>query len=291
MKKRMAAWLTCIICLSAFAAKADVPRFSIEEYPRVDGSTATLPLSYMLMAESTGVGEDQAKRVIRHTKTSNAFYELVHRNVDLLLVYEPSNDSYRYAREMGVALEMKPIGRDALVFLVNAENPVDTLTHDQVTGIYTGKISNWRQVGGADLPIAAYQRPEDSGSQVMMRRQVMGDTPMAEAPVVMRPGDMDMLVNEVAAYVNEPRAIGYSVYYYVSTMYIQDNIRLMAIDGIAPSNESITSGAYPYTQDFYAVIRTDASEGSPARVLYDWLGGVESATLLSDCGYVPVPAD
>jgi ABC-type phosphate transport system substrate-binding protein len=287
--------LTAIIVTALFhislAALAGAPHIPVEDYPMVDGSTATLPLSYALMAQSTGISEEDAKIAIRHSKTTESFYALIAGESQLLLVYEPSAYVFDYAADMGVTLEMKPIGRDALVFLVNDGNPVESLSHEQIIGIYTGKITNWAQAGGDDLDITAYQRIANSGSQVMMEKQVMQGIEMADAPSSLRPGDMGVLVDEIASYIDTPSAIGYSVFYYVNNMYIKENIRLMNVDGVAPTNETIASGAYPYTQDFYAVIRTDSAPDSPERVLYNWLDSEDAAEMLTRLGYVPVSTE
>ena len=287
------------ICLSALVlaillavpAMAAAPQTTVDEYPIVDGSTATLPLSYALMQAATGATEEVAQAAISHSKTTESFYALVDKRADLLLVYEPSQDAYDYASQMGVKLLMKPIGRDALVFLVNPANPVKSLTRDQLMDIYTSKAVNWKDVGGEDLPIVAYQRIENSGSQVMMEKQVMQGTPMMEAPKELRTDEMAELIDEVASFKDAPSAIGYSVYYYVHNMYSNANIRLLEVGGVAPENEAIASGDYPFTQDFYAVIRADEPEDSIQRKLYDWLTAEEGQALITGAGYVAVSGE
>ena len=74
-------------------------------------------------------------------------------------------------------------------------------------------------------------------------------------------------------------------------MYIQDSIKLLEINGVAPSNETIASGEYPYGQEFYAVIRKDAPENAPERLLFQWLVTPEGQALVESAGYVPVGTD
>lgn len=273
------------------AAMAECPAIDAANYPVVDGSTATLPLSYRLMEAATGVDEDTAKASITHNKTTGSFYSLVDGDADLLLVYEPSQDAWDYAKSQGVELEIQPIGYDAPVFLINDGNPVESVTQDQIVGIYSGEITNWSQVGGEDLEIVAYQRVETSGSQVMMKAQVMKDVPMTDAPTTLRTTEMGELVDAIASYRNTANSIGYSVYYYIDNMYMQQGIKLLAIDGVAPTNETIASGEYPYRQPFYAVIRADVPADSPARALYDWLATAEGRALVEAAGYVAAPAE
>ena len=287
MKKIFAMLIAALLCLTALAA-AECPRIAPEDYPRVDGSTATLPLSYLLMQTACGVDEDTAMSAIAHSKTTESFYELVYGNADLLLVYEPSQDAWDMAEANGVELEYQAIGLDAPVFLINDANPVTSLTQDEIVGVYAGRITNWSQVGGNDQEIIAYQRIENSGSQVMVEAQVMKDVPMMPAPREYRPSEMGELIDVISSYKNTADSIGYSVYYYVHNMYMQDGIKLLAIDGVAPTNETIASGEYPYRQPFYAVIRADAPEDSPARQLYDWLVTDEGKALIEQAGYVAV---
>ena len=279
--------LMLALCLFCAPALGECPQFAPEDYPRVDGSTSMLPLSRALMMAATGISAQEAELRVSHSKTTLSFYALVSGEADLLLVARPAEEAFAYADEMGVELEMRPIGVDALVFLTGEENPVDSLTRQQAVGIYTGEITNWKEVGGADAEIIAYQRNKTAGSQVMMENVVMDGEPMMDAPMEYRPSEMGALVDEVASYRNSASAIGYSVYYYVTEMYLREGVKLLAIDGVAPSNETIASGEYPYTQYNYAVIRKDEKEDSPARQLFDFLTTPEGKALMAAQGYVP----
>lgn len=285
MKRCLA--LLLALCLFCAPALGECPQFAPEDYPRVDGSTSMLPLSRALMMAATGVSAQEAELRVSHSKTTLSFYALVSGEADLLLVARPAEEAFAYADEMGVELEMRPIGVDALVFLTGEENPVDGLTQQQAVGIYTGEITNWQEVGGADAEIIAYQRNKTAGSQVMMENVVMDGEPMMDAPMEYRPSEMGALVDEVASYRNSASAIGYSVYYYVTEMYLREGVKLLAIDGVAPSNGTIASGEYPYTQYNYAVIRKDEKENSPARQLFDFLTTPEGKALMAAQGYVP----
>ena len=267
------------------------PMLSEEDYPRVDGSTATIPLSVALLSHACAIPRDQAELYVNHSTTPDAYYNLLSGSCDLLIVYEPPTSAYEYATMFGGSLrddvQMAPIGRDALVFLVNESNPVRTLGALQIQSIYKGDISQWSAVGGEDKPIDAFQRDPDSGSQTLMRVLVMGDTPMAQAPAELVPGSMGELIEKIIGFDNSDRALGYSVYYYVRNMVGMQGLRVLAVDGIEPSAETIANGQYPYTQDFYVAIRTEEPEGSPARLLYDFLQSDQGQALVEATRYVP----
>ena len=261
--------------------------FTEQNMPKLDGSTATIPLISAVRSVLLGIPREENITV---SGTDNAYRKLIDSEADLLLVYAPAQDSLDYAEEQGVKLEMIPIGRDALVFLVNAKNPVRDLTAGQLVDIYSGTLTNWKDVGGQDAVIRAFQRPLLSGSQTMMDKLVMKGVPMAKAPAEFVISEMGGLVDAIAAYNNESNAIGYNVYYYVSHMKPDPNVALLSVGGVAPSTETIASGAYPFVNDFYAVIRTDAPADSPQRVLFNWIQTADGQDLVSHEGYVPAGA-
>lgn len=265
-----------------------VPGLNRENYPRVDGSTANMPLMAEVYSAVCGVGLEEAETAVDVSKTSAAWIKLAEGEKDLLLVYEPSEQIKSRLEESQVKLDSTPIGRDGLVFLVNQENRVDSLTQEQLRDIYTGKITDWASVGGDAGTIAPFQRNEESGSQTLFRKLLMQDTEPMQAPTEMRPGFMGALIDRIAAYDETGGAIGYSVYYYAKEMYANPNLKLLAVDGTEPSIETIGSGKYPLTNEFYVVIREEEPEGSPARLLRDWLLTDAGRELVSQAGYAPI---
>jgi hypothetical protein len=125
----------------------------------------------------------------------------------------------------------------------------------------------------------------------MMESQVMQGREMGKAPSEMIVADMEGLIEGVAEYNNSSNAIGYSVYYYFHNMYSVQGIRSMDIDGVPCTNRTIRDGSYPFTQDFYAMIRRDEPAGSNARKLFDLITGVEGRELMTAAGYIPIIGD
>ena len=264
--------------------------YTLDTYPIVDGSTATRPLSQALAYYYTGIRDMMQLEILAdHTNTDECFYQLTYGNAAIALAYEPSAETLEYAvNNAEIHLEMQPIGRDALVFLVNEGNPIESLTIAQVQDIYQGKITNWSQVGGADLAIVAFQRPERSGSQVMMSKLVMGDLPLAGAPGELMPQEMGDLIREVSAYSNEASAIGFTVFYYASEMYMEPGIKILPIEGVMPTVESISKAEYPFINEFFAVVRADAAADSDARKLFDTMRGPIGKQLIEVMGYAGI---
>ena len=260
-----------------------MPHMSYEEYPEVDGSLACVPLMEALIRAVTGCDEAMAEEsLIRFSNTNPSYHRLQEGDADLILSYEASEETKSSLN--GLAdLELAPVGKDALVFLVNAANPVDNLTKDQIHDIYTGSIRNWKEVGGEDLPIKAFQRREASGSQTLMRLLLMGDEEIPEKQMAVIEG-MEGLVDALVEYDNSANALGYSVFYYASSMYHQDSLKFLAVDGTAPDNDTIRSGAYELTNPFYCVTGRKSSEN--ALLLRDWLISEEGQSFVEECGYV-----
>ena len=193
----------------------EAPQIKAADFPVTDGSTATLPLAWMLYRLCTGENQAAAENAMGFTKTNNAYIRLMDKEADLVIAYEPGPNAQEDPRFKD--LELKPIGLDALVFLCNTENPVQSLTSSQLKDIYTGKIRNWKEVGGEDAEIIAFQREVNSGSQTLVEKLLMQGTPMMDAPGELRPGEMGELVDSVARYSNTRNALGYSVYYYAQS--------------------------------------------------------------------------
>lgn len=258
-----------------------------EQYPRVDGSTATLPLSQAVYQCLTGATAEEAEANIKHYKTTNSYLRLIDGEVDLLIVGTPNNKVFDYIEETGVELYMEPIAIDAFIFMVNENNPVTSLTSEQIVDIYSGKIKNWSEVGGEDKEIIAFQRNENAGSQTLMEQLVMKGIPMADAPS-MKIETMSGTLDAIAEYNNDSNAIGYSVYYYASEMYAQPGIRFMDVNGITPNHNTIRSGEYPFQSTRYAVVRKDADINSAEFQIFRWLTTGKSQKLIESLGYVAV---
>ena len=264
------------------------PLMSLEEYPTVDGSTATMPLMAAVLQKVCGIDAEQAESYVYASKTSQSWIALSNGDADLLLVYE-APESTKEQLAQGPELEVTAIGRDALVFIVNEQNPVESLTQDQLRDIYTGAVTNWAELGGNDQSIVAFQRDETSGSQTLFEKLLVGDRELTltDPPTELRPGMMGALVDGLASYNNEGNAIGYSVYYYISEMYAQPGLKLIGVDGVQPEYDTIADSSYPLCNEFYVAIRADEPEDSPTRQLYNWICSEEGKQTLIDAGYVP----
>ena len=216
------------------AVQQPEPFLTEAEFPPLDGSTACIPLMAQMLADTTGMDLEEARSSITVSTTAYAWenfgpYDTTTR---MLVVYEAPDYVKEELQEANVELEQKPIGVDALVFIVNEDNPVQALTRQQLRDIYAGKITNWKDVGGKDQEIVAFQRGEDSGSQTLFKKLLIQGGELMTPPSELAPAAMGELVDSIADYNNSANAIGFSVYYYIDQMYSKPGLRLLAVDGV-----------------------------------------------------------
>lgn len=256
--------------------------------PRLDGATALYPM-YASFVEAvypnSGTYDpynDQVSKVVS-TTTPEAYSRLMNDQTDLIFVAGPSDRQLQVAKQKDVSLHMTPVGREAFVFFVHEDNPVESLTMEQVRGIYAGDIRNWKEVGGSSETIRAFQRPEDSGSQTALQK-MMGERKLMEAPVEDVPEGMGGIIQQASSYRNHKNAIGFSFRYYATEMVNDHKIKLLRIEGIEPTVKTIQDGSYPLTSEFYAVTTEEKAEQYDAFLA--WLGSEDGQALVEKTGYV-----
>ena len=196
------------------------------------------------------------------------------------------NEQIAYGEEQGTEFIYTPIGYEAFVFFVHKDNPVDSLTTQQIKDIYSGKITNWAQVGGKNEPIAAYQRNNNSGSQSMLIR-FMGDTTLATPPKELVSGTMGGIAEKVANYRSRSNSMGFSFRYYMEGIIQNPDIKLIAIDGITPTVENIQNGTYPIIAPLYAVT-WEGNTNENVQKLLDWVLSPEGQYIIEQTGYTPI---
>ena len=237
--------------------------------------------------------EDEGYGQVTCTGTIEAYERLIEGKTDIIFCAAPSKDQLALAEASGVQLHLTPIGREAFVFFVNSENPVEGLTVEEIQGIYTGEIRNWRELGGKNQRIRPYQRAENSGSQSALLRLMEG-LPLMEPEKEDRIAGMGGIINEVASYRNHKNAIGFSFRFYSTEMVENEQIRLLALNGVLPTKETIRSGEYPISSNFFAVTASPIGEPAPEesnadlRAFIDWILSEQGQEIIELTGYVGV---
>jgi len=267
---------------------AEIPTLKLQDnLPKLDGATALYPL-YSAFVQAV-YPEDEynpyLSSIVNVSTTSNAYKNLVEEKVDLIFCARPSEEQIIMARELGKEFIMVPIGKEAFVFFVNIRNNVSNVTTDDIIGIYSGKITNWSQLGGRKNDIKVYQRSKNSGSQTMLEL-IMGDIeiipPVTENVLAFMLG----IVNQTASYRNYNSAIGYSFLFYTTQMVKNNKIKLLSINNVFPSIETIQNNTYPYAEEFYAI--TTNNENENVNIFIEWILSEQGQYLVEKTGYVPV---
>lgn len=273
-----------------FEAESDLPGLDAslklqDNLPVLDGAAALVPVYAAIIdniypegcvtyqggefSDDNFYGENFADdSAMQYKNTVRGYQAIVDGTTDILFCAGPSQAQKKYAEDKGVELVYVPVGLEGFVFFVNKNNPVDSLTVEQIRKIYSGEYKNWADVGGADRVINPVTRLEGSGSQTAFEN-FMGDYEIGrKSPLAMVGG-----------------SIGFSFRYYMNDMVANDSVKMLSLNGVYPSAENIQNRSYPVVAEFYAIYRKDnKNENIP--VVIDWLLSPEGQTLIEECGYV-----
>ena len=258
-----------------------------DSLPRMDGATALYPI-YAAFAQAVYPEKEYPvydSEVVCRT-TAGAYDALIDGEADIIFVLHPSREQLEYASQQKVEMVLTPIGREAFVFFVNAHNPVSGLTSEELRKIYSGRVKNWKTLGGANRRIRAFQRETGSGSQTAFLKFMEGSEIMPPPRRNVVHG-MGGIISRTASYANYPNAIGYTFRFYAGSMVGNDGIKLLSVDGVAPGMETIRNGEYPLTAEFYAVTRADETNPNVRR-LVGWILSEQGQSLIEKTGYNPL---
>jgi len=310
-----------LVHVVSIAAKLNEPSTLklIDNLPRLDGATALFPL-YSAFVEAVYpepepiegfnpyspysadfsdryMDKEETQKlpdaIAACTKTSGAFQNLANGKADIVFLMDVSADMEKLAQEKGLEIVLTPIGREAFIFFVNKFNSIDNLSSTDIKRIYSGEVTNWKQVGGKNNEIRVYQRPANSGSQTALEK-LMGGTPIIETKEEDVFDFMFGMVKQVASYRNYKNSLGYSFMYYVKDMVGDNNTKFLSIDGVAPTSENIANGSYVFADDFYTVtVKRDGEYLNPERAenidaLLEWMTSSQGQYLVEATGYTPL---
>ena len=281
-----------------------------DEMPILDGAEACYPV-YAAMAKAVykDIGRIEKEfadadsgeyrrmngKIVSFTNTVEGFWRLITteneqalKRVDLLFSARPSKDQLAAAKEAGVELSVTPIGREAFVFFVEEDNPVEGLTSDEIRAIYHGDITNWKELGGKNQKITAFQRPKNSGSQTMME-YFMGDVPLKEPMTYETVGSMEGVIKNVAQYANEAGAMGYTFRYFLEGLNQEKGVKMLSVDGVYPTPENIENGSYPLTTALCVISRANDEAPNPnVQKMIDFALSPAGQEIIRKTGYAGV---
>jgi phosphate transport system substrate-binding protein len=173
-------------------------------------------------------------------------------------------------------LESFPFAIDGVAVIVHPSNRVTGLTAKQAQDIFAGKISNWKDVGGADRAIHLYNRDEASGTRAVFWKKLLEKGEMStKSNVVPSNGAMKVAVG------GDADAIGY-----LSIGYVDQSVRAVAIDGVATTQETAQDGTYKVVRKLY--MNTKGEPSKLTRAFIDYICGDAGTQIIRDAGYIPL---
>ncbi|MBP1591137.1 MAG: leucine-rich repeat protein [Oscillospiraceae bacterium] len=245
--------------------------------PKMDGAVLNSSLEAGFKAKLLGMHFSEACVLVSEHSDKEAFDSLVSGENDMIFSTGVTEEQKEAAEKAGVKLISVPVAKEGLVFIVNRNNPVDSLTSDQIRDIYSGKITNWKEVGGNDEVILPYQRNAAYDSHKYLKEFMNG----AEFAEPLKIG------NSQAVYDNAENALGYSVYSYAAQMFENaSDIKYIAVDGIKPDAGTMKDGSYPVVSTVSAVYTEGASQST--KDLAEWILSSEGQAAVSEGGFIPV---
>ena len=170
-----------------------------------------------------------------------------------------------------------PFAIDGVALAVHPSNPVKALTKEQAVAIYTGKITDWKELGGEPGAIDVYGREDGSGTRETFQGKVMGKVEqMPSVNTVNSNGAMK------TAIAQDPRAIGY-----VGIGHLDASVAGVAIDGHVPSQENAAKGEYPVVRDLF--MNTKGEPTGLTAAFVDYVFSEPGAKIIEKSGYIPLP--
>lgn len=287
-----------------------------ENFPVLDGSDSTEPLRDILMCRIFGFqykweryspflqDPTRAKQEVRpvyacsdsqraliekkmqKSNTHQSYMNLIDGKVELVIAARAaSRDENKYARDNNVALIEKPIAKDALTFMVNNSNSIESLSVEQIRKIYTGDIANWQEVGGEDMLITPYVRNRNSGSQEKFETMVMDGLEIKKFPEWHMGTAMETPYFQIE---NDRSGIAFTPYYYYSVIVGYGSTKAIGIEGVGMTKENIYNDTYPYVTNIYASIRADIDKSSTAYKIFEFLTSDKGQSVVEESGYIPL---
>lgn len=244
----------------------------------VAGSTTVMPIAEIAaeqFAEHTGIHV-----LVSGLGSSAGIESVLNGTADIATSSRDLTEAEKSTGEL-VTTE---IATDGIAVIVNTQNPVANVTMDQLRAIYAGQITNWKELGGEDLPILVVNRDEASGTREAFKTIVMGDTRFDPAAAVL-PGTGQ--VRDVVS--RTPGAIGYISLGFVDSAFTSAKVKALAVNSVEPSEAAVEAGAYPVSRYLYFF-----TKGEPSGTAKEYIALVvsdEMAQTIRDAGYIPISAE
>jgi phosphate transport system substrate-binding protein len=232
----------------------------------------------------TYMGEHPGTRIqVTGGGSGTGIAALINGGTDICEASRPMKDKEREQVRARHGKDVKeiPVALDGVAIYVNQSSPIQSLSEPQIKGIYTGKITNWRDVGGQDQKIVAYSRENNSGTYVFFKEHVLGNEDFARE-IQTLPGTA-AVVNAVA---KDPASIGYGGIAYATGIRPISVKRDENSEAVHPSLETVQDGQYPLSRSLF--FYTIGEPEGEVKAFVDWVLGPEGQKICEAVGYYPL---
>lgn len=244
----------------------------------IDGSTTVGPIS-KAFADFYKEGHPNVNITISESGSGNGVKSLMNKACDIANMSRFMKDAeFKSCVDKGIRPVAHVVAFDGLAVIVNPKNPVKALSMQQISDIYTGKISNWKELGGEDAKIVIVSRDTNSGTYETFNELVLKKAPVAkDAEYVGSNGQARTRVNTTK------NAIAY-----VGLGFADDSVKTLSVNGILPNANSVSSGKYPIARPLFMFTDGYPKMGSDVYNFVTIHLSKEGMEIVSDLGYIPV---
>ena len=244
----------------------------------IDGSTTVGPIS-KAFADFYKEGHPNVNITISESGSGNGVKSLMNKACDIANMSRFMKDAeFKSCVDKGIRPVAHVVAFDGLAVIVNPKNPVKALSMQQISDIYTGKISNWKELGGEDAKIVIVSRDTNSGTYETFNELVLKKAPVAkDAEYVGSNGQARTRVNTTK------NAIAY-----VGLGFADDSVKTLSVNGILPNAKSVSSGKYPIARPLFMFTDGCPKMGSDVYNFVTIPLSKEGREIVSDLGYIPV---
>ena len=306
---------------AAGSVSVPTPKLTLDQFNKVDAAVSCAPLARLLAMKLNNIpyvgfagygALDFSPKLPEGTDpdamtndvltrepsgTAGAIKRLIAGEVDLVLVPRlPDAGEQAAASAKKLRLRSDLVATEALVFSVNAANPVNNLPREQLARIFTGQAKLWKDLGEpvpptspvAAEPITVAYRARGTGSEELLRQLLLQNKPMPELPVSRALSSSKLVLD---ASVEDSQTIGFSVFAYASNMKRDGRVKMLAVDGVVPEPNRVATGEYPLTTPIYVLTRADLGADNELYKLRQWLSSMDGQKTLAEAGYMPVSSE
>ena len=265
--------LLALVCVLLFGASAAMAETSI----RVDGSTTVLPAMQKIV-EAYMKANPGVNITVSGGGSGNGIKAIIDGSTNVAMSSrEMKPKEFDAAKEKGHAVKPIEIAMDALAPIVNPANPVANLTTEQLQGIYSGKIKNWKDVGGEDKEIVVISRDTSSGTYEAWQELVMKDQKVAPSALLQASSGAVLQVVGKNKY-----AIAYDGY-----AYVNNTVKALTVNGVAGNEKSVADKSYPVSRALFIIV--PEALDAPVQKFVDFImDAANGQKIIKEVGYFPV---